>query len=173
MGMTRSDQVWGQALHLQDAQGKKIQSYGNKDVDILMMTSEGQSVVLKEKVTFSDMVSQPILSFGRLMRSGWSIDGQRQCLRNGSLEVPLAFQNQSLVVDASIRVVTESLVIRTLAVRLNEELKNMAGSGYGWKKKDEFWVWVGLHLSMKEKGCVGLPWWRSRAVGSWSRWPNL
>ena len=100
MGMTRSDQVLGQALHLQDAQGKKIQSYGNKDVDILMMTSEGQSVVLKERVTFSDMVSQPILSFGRLMRSGWSIDGQRQCLRNGSLEVPLAFQNQSLVVDA-------------------------------------------------------------------------
>ena len=94
MGNTRGDQVLGAALHLQDAQGKKIKSYGHKDVDIMMMTSEGQSVVLKEKVTFSDMVNQPILSFGRLMRSGWSIDGQRQCLRNGSLEVPLAFQNQ-------------------------------------------------------------------------------
>ena len=103
MGKTRGgDQVLGAALHLQDAPGKKIQSYGHKDVDIVLMTSEGQSVVLKEKVTFSDMVNQPILSFGRLMRGGWSIDGQRQCLRNGSLEVPLAFQNQSLVVEASV-----------------------------------------------------------------------
>ena len=163
MGMTRSDQVLGQALHLQDAQGKKIQSYGNKDVDILMMTSEGQSVVLKERVTFSDMVSQPIWSFGRLMRSGWSIDGQRQCLRNGSLEVPLAFQNRSLVVDASIRVITEPLVIRTLAVRLNEELKNMAGSGYGWEKKDEFWV--GLHLSTRFQSPQFIPGFRDQGEG--------
>ena len=116
------DQVLGAALHLQDAQGKKIQSYGHKDVDIVMTTSEGQSVVLKEKVTFSDMVNQPILSFGRLMRSGWSIDGQRQCLRNGSLEVPLAFQNQSLVVEASVRVIAEPMVVRTLAARLSDDV---------------------------------------------------
>lgn len=66
---------------------------------------------MKEKVTFSDMVSKPILSFGRLMRSGWSIDGQIQCLCNGSLEVPLSFQNQSLVVDASIRVIAEPMLV--------------------------------------------------------------
>ena len=40
----------------------------------MLMTSAGQSVVLKEKVTFSDMVNQPILSFGRLMKSGCMVD---------------------------------------------------------------------------------------------------
>ena len=141
---TLSSKALQEAPQLQDAQGKKIKSYGNKDVDI-MMTPGGQAVILKEKITFSDMVSQPILSFGRLMRSGWSIDGQKSCLKNGSLEVPLAFQNQSLVVDASIRVITEPMVIRTLGVKLGDELTSMANSGYGWKKKEEFWV--GLHLS--------------------------
>ena len=93
------------------------------------------------------MVSQPILSFGCLMRSGWSIDGQKECLKNGNLEAPLAFQNQSLVVDASIRVITEPMVIRTLGVKLGDELVSVANSGYGWKKKDDFWV--DLHLSTK------------------------
>ena len=157
------DQVLGAALHLQDVQGKKIQSYGHKDVDIMLMTSAGQSVVLKEKVTFSDMVHQPILSFGRLMRRGWSIDGQRQCLRNGNLEVPLAFQNQSLVVEASVRVVAEPMVVCTLAVRLNEELVNLAGSGYGWKEKDE--GWVGLHLSTKFQSPQFIPGFREQGEG--------
>ena len=164
MGSTRGgDQVLGAALHLQDAQGKKIQSYGHKDVGIVLMTSAGQSVVLKEKVTFSDMVNQPILSFGRLMKSGWLIDGQRQCLRNGSLEVPLAFQNQSLVVEASVRVITEPMVVRTLAVRLNEELMNLAGSGYGWKKRDE--CWVGLHLSTRFQSPQFIPGFREQGEG--------
>ena len=127
------------------------------------MTSSGQAVVLKEKVTFSDMVSQPILSFGRLMRSGWSIDGQKSCLKNGGLEVPLAFQNQSLVVDASIRVITEPMVIRTLGVKLGGELESMANSGYGWKKKDDFWV--GLHLSTKFQSPQFIPGFRDQGEG--------
>ena len=160
---TLSSRALQEAPQLQDAQGKKIKSYGNKDVDIMMMTSSGQAVVLKEKVTFSDMVSQPILSFGRLMRSGWSIDGQKSCLKNGSLEVPLAFQNQSLVVDASIRVITEPMVIRTLGVKLGDELANMANSGYGWKKKEEFWV--GLHLSTKFQSPQFIPGFRDQGEG--------
>ena len=160
---TVNDRTLQEAPHLQDAQGQKIKSYGNKDVDIMMVTSEGQCVVLKEKVTFSDMVSQPILSFGRLMRSGWSIDGRKQCLKNGSLEVPLAFQNQSLVVDASIRVITEPMVIRTLGVKLGGELESMANSGYGWKKKDDFWV--GLHLSTKFQSPQFIPGFRDQGEG--------
>ena len=50
-------------------------------------------MVIKERVTFCDAVSQPILSFGRLMKMGWSIDGGGQCLRNGILAIPLAFQS--------------------------------------------------------------------------------
>ena len=45
---TVSSKALQEAPHLQDAQGKKIKSYGHKDVDIMMMTSEGQSVVLIE-----------------------------------------------------------------------------------------------------------------------------
>ena len=55
--------------YLQDAQGTKIKTYGSKDVDIILRSTEGRQVILKVRVTFSHCVSQPILSFGRLMKS--------------------------------------------------------------------------------------------------------
>ena len=55
---------------LRDDRGK---TYGHRDVDIELTTEDGRLVVLRERVTFSDMVTQPILSFGRLLKSGWAI----------------------------------------------------------------------------------------------------
>eukprot|EP00913_Durusdinium_trenchii_P032259 g30204.t1 len=135
----------GACPYLQDAQGTKIKTYGHSDVDIVMHAKDGREVIIKERVTFSDLVSQPILSYGRLLRTGWSIDGGTQCLKHDETEVPLAFQNQSLVVRAAIRMIHEPGMIRTLRVKLGQELQEAALGQYGWKKKEHFWM--GLHSS--------------------------
>ena len=61
--MNRGKAVKGAPPHLQDAQGTKI--------DIVLTSSEGTR---RERATFCDVVSRPILSFGRLTQAGWSID---------------------------------------------------------------------------------------------------
>ena len=115
--MGKGKPVMGVCPYLQDAQGTKIQTYGHSDVDIVVHSKEGREVIVKERVTFSDLVSQPILSYGRLLRTGWSIDGRTQCLKHDEIEIPLVFQNQSLVVRAHIRMIHEPCSIRTLNVR--------------------------------------------------------
>ena len=143
--MDRGIPTSGACPYLQDAQGTKIKTYGHSDVDIVMHAKDGREVIIKERVTFSDVVSQPILSYGRLLRTGWSIDGDTQCLKHDEIEVPLAFQNQSLVVRAAIRMIHEPGMIRTLRVKLGQELQEAAVGQYGWKKKEHFWL--GLHSS--------------------------
>lgn len=64
--------------------------------------------------------------------------------------MPLAYQNQSLVVQGAVRVVLEPGKIRMLVERLNDELSKTAEEGFGWKKMDEFWLGVhhcGRHQS--------------------------
>ena len=153
----------GGTPHLQDAQGTKIKTYGSRGVDIILWSTEGRQVVLKEKVTFSDCVSQPIISFGRLMRSGWSLDANSMCLTHGELEVPLTFQNQSLVVDACVRTISKPQVIRTLAVQLSEELQRTSEERYGWRKKDDHWL--GLHLGRSYQSPQFIPGFRSQEEG--------
>ena len=143
--MGKGKPVKGVCPYLQDAQGTKIQTYGHSDVDIVMHSKEGREVIVKERVTFSDLVSQPILSYGRLLRTGWSIDGKTQCLKHDEIEIPLAFQNQSVVVRAHIRMIHEPSPIRTLKVRLGSELQETAVGRYGWQKKGDFWL--GVHSS--------------------------
>ena len=87
-------------------------------------------MILKGRVTFCDVVKQPILSSGRLMRAGWSIDGMEECLKNGGVEVPLNYQNQSLVVQGSVRVILEPGKVRMLAVKLGNELTKTAEEGF-------------------------------------------
>ena len=43
------------------------------------------------------------------------------------------------------RVIRQANTVRTLTVQLSEELKKAAESGFGWQKKEGFWM--GLHLS--------------------------
>lgn len=51
----------GASPYLQDAQGSQIKTYGHKDVDIVLTSRDGRKVILKERVTFCDVVKQPIL----------------------------------------------------------------------------------------------------------------
>ena len=153
----------GACPYLQDAQGTKIKTYGHSDVDIVMHAKDGREVIIKERVTFSDVVSQPILSYGRLLRTGWSIDGGTLCLKHDEIEVPLVFQNQSLVVRAQVRVIHEPGMIRTLRVKLSQELQEAALGQYGWKKKGHFWL--GLHSSRHYQTPQFVPEFRNQSEG--------
>ena len=55
------------ALRLQDAQGEEISIRGMKDVWFVFETENGRLVEVREKAHFADGVSQPIISYGRLM----------------------------------------------------------------------------------------------------------
>ena len=66
--LTRGQKVEGKVPFLHNAQGRQIQTYGHRDVDIELTTEDGRPQLLRERVTFSDMVTQPILSFGRNLK---------------------------------------------------------------------------------------------------------
>ena len=74
--------------------------------------------MLKETVALSDQISQPILCFGKLMESGWNINGVQQTLTHGDIAVPIEMQNRSMTVRGWIRMVKqEPAIIGTLDVR--------------------------------------------------------
>ena len=140
----------GACPYLQDAQGTKIKTYGHSDVDIAMRAKDGREVIIKERVTFSDLVSQPILSYEPLLRTGWSIDGGTQCLKH-----------DEIVVRASIRMIHEPGMIRTLRVKLGEELQEAALGQYGWKEH----FWLGLHSSRHYQTPQFVPEFRNQSEG--------
>jgi len=90
---------------LRDAQGNTIPLHGMRDVEIHLMDMQGHSVTIKESVALSDQISQPILCFGRLLESGWSIDGKQQTLTHGSVSIPIEMQHRSMTLRGWIRAV--------------------------------------------------------------------
>ena len=64
---------------------------------------------------------------------------------NGSVRVPLTFQNNSLVVRGYIRTLVEAGCVRALKAVLGDKLKEVVDGPIGWKKVGE--VWIGHHLS--------------------------
>ena len=175
--MTSGRAVCGEELPLQDAQGRRIPTQGCRDVEILLGTQSGVPVVLRERVVFSSEVSQPILCFGKLLQSGWSIDAEEQCLANQSVRVPLEFQNRSLVVQGTIRMVSEvPAVVRMLQVALGPQLLEFKDRTHGWhEENNEFWK--GIHIGCNFQNPAYVPglsqehdWHRTTLVCSEGRW---
>ena len=79
----------GQQVALQDAQGRAIPLLGQRSVAVVLEDKNRVEIEVRDSVVFSDEISQPILSFGRLMSAGWSICTQTRSLRNGAYEIPL------------------------------------------------------------------------------------
>ena len=87
----------GQQVALQDAQGRAIPLLGQRSVAVVLEDKNGAEIEVRDNVVLSDE-SQPVLSLGRLMNAGWSICVQTRSSRNGAYEIPLDFQNNSLIV---------------------------------------------------------------------------
>ena len=85
---------------------------------------------IKEKAHFAEGIGQPILSFGKMMSSGWGIDGTQPALTfgppgDGQVRIPLKMQNESLVAEGSVRAIqVEPRMADGLKAKLSEELED-------------------------------------------------
>ncbi len=98
----------GSGSPLWDAQGSEIRTYGCREVCIELEGVSGERIMVKDKGYISDKVSQPLLSYGRLLKRGWVIsltgDNEPQlCHQQSGVSIPVKFKNDSLVVEGSIR----------------------------------------------------------------------
>ena len=82
--------------YLRDAQGKRIATPDVRDVNFSFSTVDGEVVTLKERAFFSDRVECPLISFGKLLKSGWGIespgDGPPVLSHVNGARVELAFR---------------------------------------------------------------------------------
>ena len=82
---------------LQDAQGSEIPVEAVKDMEVRLKDITGKTICLRERVAVSSRVHQPILSFGRLMENGWTIDGRAQALTHSlGAHIPVELQKDEL-----------------------------------------------------------------------------
>ena len=138
----------GDGKRLQDAQGNLIPTLGKRDIDIYFTDVGGRRVCLRERVTISDRVSQPILCFAKLLENGWSINSKSQTLvhEGSNIQIPIDMQNTSLVVQGHIRMVQEDpLEIRLMKATVDASL---LGHEYGWRMNDKGHI-IGFHISNK------------------------
>ena len=95
--------------YLRDAQGKRIATSDVRDVSFAFSTVDGEVVNIKERAFFSDRVECPLISFGKLLKSGWGIespgDGPPVLSHLNGARVELAFRNNSLVIAGDVRLV--------------------------------------------------------------------
>lgn len=70
-----SSELLERAPRLQDAQGERVPIKGYKNGSFVFTAEAGRTVLIREKAHFAEKISQPIISYGKLMESGWGIDG--------------------------------------------------------------------------------------------------
>ena len=126
---------------LRDAQGNTIPLHGMRDVEIHLMDMQGRAATIEESVALSDQISQPILCFGRLLESGWSVDGRQQTLTHGSMSIPIEMQQRSMTPRGWIRAVKEEpaileplCCIRNVRAEIFNELADLR---IGWNLSPE------------------------------------
>ena len=93
----RGKQADGVVGKLYDAQGAEIPIDAVQDMKIRLKDVSGSTVIFRERVAVSKHVSQPILSFGRLLEGGRSINGCQQALtHHAGANIPVELQNKFL-----------------------------------------------------------------------------
>ena len=133
---------------LQDAQGNVIPTLGKREVEIFLSDVAGKQICLKERVTISDRVTQPILCYGKLMEQGWSIQADEQMLVHSTTNtrIPVDMQNRSLTVSGKIRLIQEKPhYVRMLKATLSSSVQDLP---HGWHVND-LGVEVGYHISQQ------------------------
>ena len=108
-------------MRVQDAQGGAMHVTEERVVEFILTDRDSVPVIIKERCIVCD-VTQPILSFGRLVKLGWfpcrSSNGDMWLSHASSgVEIPMWFKGFSLAVDATIRRVSQSSPLVTNAVQ--------------------------------------------------------
>ena len=98
---------------LRDAQGAQIATTGVRDISIVLQSTDGRTITFKDRGHVSNKVQQPLLSFGKLLRNGWSIlaDPIGPMLGHESgAKIPISFKNHSVMIHGEVRMVEENVV---------------------------------------------------------------
>ena len=104
------DHGFGSVAHgqvrTQDAQGNSMPCQGSR-----LITLDLGPICVQEQF-YASAVSTPLMSLGRLLRQGWSVEQRHGnlCLCNipEEVEIPISFKRNSLVVQASVHMVQTS-----------------------------------------------------------------
>ena len=117
---------------LRDAQGKQITTIDVRDVTFVFQSTDGQMVRVKERAFFSEKVDVPLLSFGKLIKSGWGIlsigsNSPPVLSHSSGACVELGFRNNSLVVEGDIRMVQD---VRAISVDIPRTWQNLKAGWY-------------------------------------------
>ena len=93
--------------NLIDCQGNALNTAGLREFRFVMQTVDGRTICFKEIGHLSSSVSHPLVSFGRLFKAGWRIngDGMNPLLEHveANLTVAMTFKNESFIVQGYIR----------------------------------------------------------------------
>ena len=91
------------AAQMVDAQGETIKSSGIRWLGLQAQTRNGEVIELIEQFALGQGVTHPLLSFGRLLRQGWTLsrddDGMFLDHPQRGLQIPTRLERNSLVMD--------------------------------------------------------------------------
>eukprot|EP00435_Cladocopium_sp_Y103_P033238 s948_g8.t1 len=94
---------------LRDAQGKEIATTDIRDISFSFDTLDGEQITIKERAYFSDRVDCPLISFGKLLKTGWgvqtSMEGPPVLTHANGAQVGLAFRQNPLVISGDVRLI--------------------------------------------------------------------
>ena len=86
---------------------------------------------MKEKAFFSDKIDSPLLSFGKLVKSGWGIEsacnGPPVLSHVGGARIELGFKNNSLTLEGDVRMVQ---AVRTVSVDIPKAWHDLKAGWY-------------------------------------------
>ena len=120
-----------QASELRDAQGNSIGVSEVRDILFELTTQGGKCVRIKDRAHFSDVVENPIISYGKLLRRGWGIlpseDG-RFLVHSSGHQIPVQFRNNSLTINGVVRMVRDE--VRTIQVDVPKSWRALRAGWY-------------------------------------------
>lgn len=118
----------GPGAQLLDAQGKAIGVSDVRDIVFQFQTEDGSLVQVKDRALFSNAVSHPIISYGKLLRNGWGIqpgnDGSSFLTHHSGHRVAVGLRQNSLVLQGHVRVVSTVRAIEVDIPRSWQSLRN-------------------------------------------------
>ena len=124
--------------YLRDAQGKHIATHDVRDVKFSFSATDGSVVNVKERAFFSDCVESPLISLGKLLKSGWGIEtncsGSPMLSHPSGARVELAFRNNSLVIPGTVRLVQH---VRKISVDIPRSWQSLSK---GWYETDRLQI---------------------------------
>ena len=131
-----------QESYLRDAQGSQIATSGVRDISIVAHSLDGRAITFKDRGHVSSKVEQPLISYGKLLRRGWSVDAEGD---NGGpvlkhkcgAQIPVNFRHHSLTIHGEVRMVSD-LNVRAITVDVPRSWQKLKNGWYDVDDADRF-----------------------------------